>query len=117
MARPGRFERPTSGSGDQRSIQLSYGRAAGTSSQVLIEKAHNKEYLRRPYSISFDLLAPACTLPLALAWPNHGTDHPIARDRIPFASLSISSAFLSMATESTWTESVFSTSAFNSLAS
>ena len=27
MARPGRFERPTSGSGDQRSIQLSYGRA------------------------------------------------------------------------------------------
>ena len=28
MARPGRFERPTSGSGDQRSIQLSYGRAA-----------------------------------------------------------------------------------------
>ena len=27
VARPGRFERPTSGSGDQRSIQLSYGRA------------------------------------------------------------------------------------------
>ncbi len=29
MARLGRFERPTSGSGDQRSIQLSYRRAAG----------------------------------------------------------------------------------------
>ncbi len=27
MARLGRFERPTSGSGDQRSIQLSYRRA------------------------------------------------------------------------------------------
>ncbi len=29
MARLGRFERPTSGSGDQRSIQLSYRRAVG----------------------------------------------------------------------------------------
>jgi hypothetical protein len=41
MARPGRFERPTSGSGDQRSIQLSYGRAVRAPSYLLIEGAHN----------------------------------------------------------------------------
>ncbi len=35
MARLGRFERPTSGSGDQRSIQLSYRRAVGTSRYFL----------------------------------------------------------------------------------
>ena len=34
MARPGRFERPTSGSGDQRSIQLSYGRAGDSDSYL-----------------------------------------------------------------------------------
>jgi hypothetical protein len=41
VARPGRFERPTSGSGDQRSIQLSYGRAVGAPSYLLIEGVHN----------------------------------------------------------------------------
>ncbi len=42
---------------------------------------------------------------------------PLARDLISLASLSISSAFRTMARESTLAESVFSTSAFNSLAS
>src|SRR6266849_6392360 len=42
--------------------------------------------------------------------------HPLARDRMSFASFSISSVFFSRARESTRTESVFSTSVFNSLA-
>src|SRR6266850_6570215 len=44
------------------------------------------------------------------------TVQPFARDRMSFASFSISSVFFSRARESTWAESVFSTSVFNSLA-
>src|SRR5712664_4601378 len=40
--------------------------------------------------------------------------HPFARDRMSFASFSISSVFFSKARESTCAESVFSTSVFNS---
>src|SRR5882672_12690276 len=42
--------------------------------------------------------------------------HPFARDRMSFASFSISSVFFSRARESTCAESVFSTSFFNSAA-
>jgi hypothetical protein len=55
---------------------------------------------------------------LQLIWPSvEELRYAIARERIPFASFSISSAFFTITTESTCTESVFSTSAFNSLAS
>src|SRR5260370_40504706 len=61
MARPGRFERPTSGSGDQRSIQLSYGRAVGAPSY---RDRRSAQRASSSYSISSDLLAPAHILPV-----------------------------------------------------
>src|SRR6266702_689194 len=68
---------------------------------------------KRLYSIPYDSLA----LGRFQRSPGRRPTHPFARDLISFASLSISSAFLSMDRESTLTESVFSTSVFNSLAS
>ncbi len=53
VARPGRFERPTSGSGDQRSIQLSYGRAVGAPSyrDRVIEGVRNVQTVHQTFHI------------------------------------------------------------------
>jgi hypothetical protein len=115
MARLGRFERPTSGSGDQRSIQLSYRRAV--SAHPYFGSAHGAGTAIQNNILSAlaDLCQRACSS--AIFGKNiRVADHPFARDLISFASFSISSAFLSIPRESTWAESVFSTSAFNSLA-
>src|SRR5713226_3646702 len=126
MARLGRLERPTSGSGDQRSIQLSYRRAArarrkrGRGAQ---ETTARKTILTRPLRLrqsAFPLNILSRTF--FPVWPpaellHAPRSHPLARVLISLASFSISSAFLTRASESTWAESVFSTSSFRSLAS
>ena len=116
MARPVRFELTTPCSGGMYSIHLSYGRAVRAPSRIWKERATCKKPMSLRYSIPSDSLALAPILPAHQPAQTEEPDYPIARERIPFASFSISSAFFSMTTESTWTESVFSTSAFNSLA-
>ena len=98
MARPGRFELPTSCSGGKRSIQLSYGRAA-------------KYFVKS--SASFR------STPVAGFEGRHNSllPYPFERFLISCASFSISSAFFTRFSESTFDESVLSTSAFNSAAS
>jgi hypothetical protein len=101
MARLGRFERPTSGSGDQRSIQLSYRRAENSNPTYFV-------------ILSCPLGLRQCA---ALRLARSALFQPLDRDLISLASFSISSAFLISAKERTWEESVFSTSSFSSLAS
>src|SRR5690348_12419817 len=98
MARPGRFERPTSGSGDQRSIQLSYGRAVAF---------RQRNALNSFYLLSREkAFAGSCGKPTG--FQEDGQSQPLARSLICFASFSISSALRISSRESTVAESVLS---------
>ena len=92
MAHPVRFELTTYSFGGYRSIHLSYG-------CVAVSLAPTRNFLR--------CCASTCTLRF----------QPLARVLMSLASFSISSAFFTIASDSTLAESVFSTSSFNSLAS
>ena len=101
MARLGRFELPTSGFGDQRSIHLSYRRAAWLDATDFVILACPNGRRQSAF---------------ARSQPPR-KNHPFERDLISRASFSISSAFLTISRESTRAESVFSTVSFSSLAS
>src|SRR5262245_27863203 len=106
MARPVRFELTTPCSGGMYSIHLSYGRA------VLWRTASSKVFANRQLLFYLASLLHASRIPTAylLAFQPKEPRYPMARDRIPFASFSISSAFFTITTDRTCTESVFSTS-------
>src|SRR6266478_8541001 len=111
------------GSGDQRSIQLSYRRAGRLPQvyEVCGSVQHGKKDARTKLILSLIgfprqsySLKGRCVIRAICARTRWGErSQPLARSLICFANFSISSAFLTRATERTAVESVFSTSVFN----
>src|ERR1044072_6616101 len=101
VARPVRFELTTPCSGGMYSIHLSYGRAVGAPPILRRSAQRTRKPMRLKYSMPPDSFALERILSELCCPQTEAQDYPIARERIPFASFSISSAFFSMATERT----------------
>jgi hypothetical protein len=113
MARLGRFELPTSGSGDQRSIHLSYRRAVRNFAfrKFQTRQLHKWGRVSHLYNSILDSTLDASDWLLSFSPRMHV--YPLACSLICFASFSTSSAFFTTDIDNTSLASVFSTSAFN----